>query len=114
MSNATSSEIARSISAELEQAGRVGHEQAVAILNRATEHDWSSSIERQSSEGRGLEELARRVMTLGEDPDVTVTVTLTIHAADHPITRSGTASGPSYRTGGLEHEALVNAVLSFR
>ena len=100
-----------------ERDGPAGPREYAGILTEATGGRWSAEYTRESDRQRGISELFRLVMELGDDPMMRVQARLTIETPDRPIRRQGTANGresSEQSMQDLEELALANAISTLR
>lgn len=97
MTVATASEIAKHLQDHITKLRPPNHyvhpRQWVDALNHASNFNRSMDTTSSTSQTKGFDELLHMVSSLGDPPQLTVNVRLTIHADDRDIQRAGQATG---------------------
>ena len=100
-----------------ERDGPCGAREYAQILTEATPGRWSVEYSRESDRQRGLGELIRRMIELGEPPMMRIRARLNIETLEGAVGRQGSADGRERdeRTQQeMEQRALANAISTLR
>lgn len=112
----TASEIVSKISSDLHarsQAGTPAHDRdVIELLNRHSSWNWSFIADETTNQSKGIGEIFRMISSLGDDPEITIHTTVTIHGDDRDILRAGSATGQRRQRQDIRNQAIANAIRS--
>ena len=87
--------------------------EVINILNEASNFNWSFSTDETPTPSRRIGEVAPPVANTGDLPEITIHAHLVIHADDHNINRSGSATGSRNRQTDPQRQAIAAAIRTF-